>query len=105
MTPRLYPQLLPSKFRLAMIFPSCLLPSALCPLASNTSLFAVHLPDGNVLTSTWIIGGYLLAGILVVMGSWRLRDEEIPQVALLTAAFFVVSLIHVPVPGLPTSAH
>ena len=88
-----------------MIFLSCLLPSALCPLASSTSLFAVHIPDGHVLTSTWLIGGYLVAGILVLMGSWRIRDEEIPQVALLTAAFFVVSLIHVPVPGLPTSAH
>src|SRR5260370_6370141 len=43
--------------------------------------------------------------MVVVMGSWRIRDEEIPQVALMTAAFFVVSLIHVPVPGLPTSAH
>src|SRR5262249_23149642 len=30
-----------------------------------------------------------------------IRDEEIPLVALLTASFFVASLIHVPVPGLP----
>src|SRR5262249_37302832 len=69
------------------------------------SLFAVHLPDGNVLTPAWLIVGYLLAGILVVIGSWRIEDEEIPRIALLTAAFFVVSLIHVPVPGLPSSAH
>jgi cobalt/nickel transport system permease protein len=68
-------------------------------------MFAVHIPDGNVLTSQWLIGGYLLAAILVVMGSWRIQDEEIPQVALLTAAFFVASLLHVPVPGLPSSAH
>ena len=69
------------------------------------SLFAVHIPDGNVLTPPWLIGGYLLTGILVVLGSWRIQDEEIPRIALLTAAFFVVSLIHVPVPGLPSSAH
>jgi cobalt/nickel transport system permease protein len=69
------------------------------------SLFAVHLPDGNSLTLGWLIGGYLLAGILVVMGSWGIEDDEVPRIALLTAAFFVVSLIHVPVPGLPSSAH
>jgi len=72
---------------------------------SALAVFAVHIPDGNVLTPVWLIGGYLLAGILVVMGSWRIQDEEIPQVALLTAAFFVASLMHVPVPGLPSSAH
>jgi cobalt/nickel transport system permease protein len=77
----------------------------LCTLYSSFGLFAVHIPDGHVLTPSWLVGGYLLAGILVVMGSWGIRDEEIPQVALLTAAFFVVSLIRVPVPGLPTSAH
>src|SRR5262245_4302553 len=72
---------------------------------ASLHLFAVHLPDGNVLTPAWLIVGYLLAGILVVIGSWRIEDEEIPRIALLTAAFFVVSLIHVPVPGLPSSAH
>jgi len=79
--------------------------SALHSLLSALSLFAVHLPDGNVLTPAWLIGGYLVAGMLVVMGSWRIEDDEIPRIALLTAAFFVVSLIHVPVPGLPSSAH
>ena len=33
----------------------------------------------------------------------RVRDEEIPRIALMTAAFFVASLIHVPVG--PTSVH
>src|SRR6266851_3800033 len=79
--------------------------SALHSSLSALSLFAVHLPDGNVLTPAWLIGGYLVAGMLVVMGSWRIEDDEIPRIALLTAAFFVVSLIHVPVPGLPSSAH
>jgi cobalt/nickel transport system permease protein len=72
---------------------------------SALSLFAVHLPDGNSVTLGWLVGGYLLAGILVVMGSWGIEDDEVPRIALLTAAFFVVSLIHVPVPGLPSSAH
>src|SRR5262245_32385819 len=64
--------------------------------------WAVHISDG-VLTPEWLAGGFLLAGVLAFVGSWRIRDEEIPRVALMTAAFFVVSLIHVPVGG--TSVH
>jgi cobalt/nickel transport system permease protein len=63
-------------------------------------LWALHLSDG-VVTPAWWIAGWFLAGLLVLLGSWRLRDEDIPRVALLAAAFFVVSLIHVPVPGGP----
>lgn len=65
-------------------------------------LLAVHISDG-VLARNWILGGWLLAGLLVVWAAWRIRDEEIPQVALLTAAFFVASLLHIPMG--PTSAH
>jgi cobalt/nickel transport system permease protein len=74
-------------------------------LASVILPFAVHIPDGNVLTPSWLIAGYVLSGILVWVAAWRIQDEEIPRVALLTAAFFVASLMHVPVPGLPSSAH
>jgi cobalamin biosynthesis protein CbiM len=79
--------------------------AAFIPLFAAYPLLAVHISDGNVLTPGWLVGGYLLAVILMVFGSWRIQDEEIPRVALLTSAFFVVSMIHVPVPGLPTSAH
>jgi cobalt/nickel transport system permease protein len=65
-------------------------------------LWAVHIADG-VLTWPWLTGGFALAAILAAVGAWRIRDEEIPQVALLTAAFFVASLVHVRVP--PTSVH
>jgi cobalt/nickel transport system permease protein len=68
----------------------------------GTSLWAVHIADG-VLAWPWWSGGFALAAVLVVFGAWRIRDEEIPQIALLTAAFFVASLIHVRVP--PTSVH
>jgi ABC-type Co2+ transport system permease subunit len=64
--------------------------------------WAVHISDG-VLTPTWLAGGFLLAGVLAFVGSWRIRDEEIARVALMTAAFFVASLIHVRVG--PTSVH
>jgi cobalt/nickel transport system permease protein len=58
--------------------------------------------DG-VLTWPWLAGGFVAAGVLAVIGAWRIRDEEIPQVAVMSAAFFVASLIHVRVP--PTSVH
>src|SRR5437762_4677671 len=65
-------------------------------------LWAVHISDG-VLAWPWWSGGFALAGVLALLGAWRIRDEEIPQTALLAAAFFVASLIHVPVPT--TSVH
>jgi len=66
-------------------------------------LFAVHISDGY-LTAPWIFGGAVLAVLLAVLGSIRLRDEEIPRIALLTAAFFIASLIHINV-GTASSAH
>jgi cobalt/nickel transport system permease protein len=59
-------------------------------------LFAVHISDG-VLATPWWLGGYAVAGVLVLASAWRVRDDEVPRIALLTAAFFVISLIHVPV--------
>jgi cobalt/nickel transport system permease protein len=63
---------------------------------------AVHISDG-VLTWPWLAAGFMLAGLLVAGAMIRVRDEEIPRIALTTAAFFVASLIHVPVG--PTSVH
>jgi cobalt/nickel transport system permease protein len=60
-------------------------------------LWAIHLQDG-ILKFPWLAGGFIVAAILALAGSWRVRDEEIPKIALLTAAFFVATLIHVPVP-------
>lgn len=65
-------------------------------------LWAVHIADG-ILAKPWLAGGFLLAAALVLLGAWRMRDEEIPLVALLTAAFFVGTLIHVSIG--PTSVH
>ena len=64
--------------------------------------FAVHISDG-VLTTPWIAGGFVVAALLALVGSFRIRDEEIPRIALLTAAFFVASLLHLRVG--PTSVH
>ena len=67
-----------------------------------SSLFAVHISDG-ILAPSWWLAGFGLTILLALIGAWRIRDEEIPRIALLTAAFFVASLIHVRVG--PTSAH
>jgi cobalt/nickel transport system permease protein len=66
------------------------------------SVWAVHISDG-VLTARWWLGGWVVAALLALLGAWRIRDEEIPHVALVTAVFFVASLIHVKLP--PTSVH
>lgn len=63
-------------------------------------LWAVHIDDG-ILTPAWIAGGFAVTAVMVFAGAWRIKDEEVPRVALLAAAFFVASLIHVPVPGGP----
>lgn len=63
---------------------------------------AVHLSDG-VLVWPWLLGGFLLAAILLALCTRRIDDEEIPRIGILTAAFFVASSIRVPVG--PTSVH
>lgn len=57
-------------------------------------LWAVHISDG-ILQAPWWLGGYAAAAALLLLSAWRVRDEEVPRIALLTAAFFVASLIHV----------
>jgi cobalt/nickel transport system permease protein len=70
------------------------------PGAFLPALWAVHIDDGLLLPA-WQLGGFALAGLLALLGAWRIREEEIPRVALLAAAFFVASSIHVPLPGSP----
>jgi cobalt/nickel transport system permease protein len=63
---------------------------------------AVHISDG-LLAGPWLVGGFVAAGILALIGAWRLTEEEVPRVALLTAAFFVASSLHLPLG--PSSVH
>jgi cobalt/nickel transport system permease protein len=65
-------------------------------------LLAVHL-DGWMLGWPWLAGGYLLAALLTAAAAWRVRDEEVPRIALLTAVFFVAATIHVKIG--PTPVH
>ena len=65
-------------------------------------MLAVHISD-NILAMPWLAAGFGGMALLLLLGSWRIRDDDIPRIAMLTAAFFVADLIHVPVG--PTSVH
>ncbi len=62
----------------------------------------MHISEG-VLSPPILIGGAVLSAAGLALGIKRLRPEDIPTVSLLTAAFFVASLIHVPLG--PSSVH
>jgi len=66
-------------------------------------LLAVHIPDG-ILGPGWLVAGFVVAGILYWLGVRRIRDEEIPRIALLTAVFFIATTLHIPI-GPTTSVH
>ena len=67
----------------------------------------MHIPDG-ILPTVVCVGGYATAGAATWYSLRKIGQEEnpqegIPKASLLTAAFFVASWIHIPVP--PTSVH
>lgn len=55
-----------------------------------------HIPDG-VLAAPILIGGAVITACAVTIAVRRLRTSQIPQAAVMAAAFFVSSLISVPV--------
>jgi len=62
----------------------------------------MHIVDG-ALSAPVLIGGTLLAAAGIVRGARDLNLERIPSAGLLSAAFFVASLVHVPIG--PSSVH
>lgn len=62
----------------------------------------MHISDG-VLPVFVAIGGYVAGFGLTAWSARHTRSEEMPKLAVMTAAFFVASLIHVPFG--PTSVH
>lgn len=67
----------------------------------------MHIPDG-ILPLPVTAGGYAVAAAVTWYSVRRINRREnprenVPKAALLTAAFFVASLIHIPVP--PASVH
>ncbi len=62
----------------------------------------MHISEG-VLSAPVLVAGVVLAAGGVSLGLKKMEYERIPEVAVLTSAFFVASLIHVPIG--PSSAH
>lgn len=62
----------------------------------------MHISDG-VLAPSVLATGYVVAGGLTALGLRRIRDRDYPLVGIMTAAFFVASLVSVPAG--PTSMH
>ncbi len=62
----------------------------------------MHISEG-VLSAPVLISGGVLTAAGVYMGLKKIDNEQIPLVALISAAFFVASLIHVPIG--PSSVH
>ncbi len=65
-------------------------------------VFAVHLSD-FILEPLWVSLACFPAAAMLVWSLYRIREEEIPHVALLSAAFFVATLIHIRMG--PTTVH
>lgn len=61
-----------------------------------------HIPDG-VLSLPVLVGGGIVAAGAVGFGLRRIRDADIPRVAILSAGFFALSLFALPVG--PSSVH
>lgn len=62
----------------------------------------MHIVDG-VLSVPVLAVGTTITAIATVIGLRQLKDEKIPQAAVLAACFFVASLVHIPVG--PSSVH
>ncbi|MFW6081641.1 MAG: cobalt transporter CbiM [Desulfosalsimonas sp.] len=62
----------------------------------------MHISDG-VLPVSVTIAGYAASAALAARSARRTGNDELPKVAVVTAAFFVASLVHIPLG--PTSAH
>ncbi len=67
----------------------------------------MHIPDG-ILPAEVAIGGYVVTAAITWVSLRQIQkdpdfESKIPKAALLTAAFFAASWIHIPLP--PTSVH
>jgi len=62
----------------------------------------MHISDG-VLPIAISLGGYAAGLAVAVWSAKKTRPEDLPKMAVVTSAFFVASLIHVPIG--PTSVH
>ncbi len=62
----------------------------------------MHIADGVLATEVWV-SGYIATGVVTAFSLRKVPSEEIPRLAIVTAAYFVASLLHFPLG--PTSIH
>lgn len=62
----------------------------------------VHISDGVLLPEV-LAAGWLITIVILAVSMYKIRAEEIPKLSVVTAAFFVASLVHVPIG--PTYVH
>ncbi|WGI17924.1 CbiM family transporter [Methanonatronarchaeum sp. AMET-Sl] len=62
----------------------------------------MHIADGVLADPVWI-AGIIITLILVIWSLKTIDRDDIPRIALITAALFVITYIHIPVGG--SSAH
>lgn len=62
----------------------------------------MHFSDG-VLPTAVAVGSFVISGLCLAVSLKKTNAEELPKIAVMTSAFFVASLIHVPLG--PTSVH
>ena len=72
------------------------------PAETDEGTQGMHISEG-VLSPGVLVAGVTLTVMGTAVGLKRIDTEEIPSVGILSAAFFVASLVHVPVG--PVSAH
>jgi len=71
-------------------------------LFPDESAFYMHISEG-ILSGPVLVSGIVLATAGIAVGLKKLDYDRIPQAAILSASFFVASLIHVPIG--PSSVH
>jgi cobalt/nickel transport system permease protein len=67
-------------------------------------LFAMHISDGALATPWWACGFAGMA-VLLLIAAWRVREQEVPRIGVLSAAFFVAAGVHVPLVVIPATVH
>ena len=62
----------------------------------------MHIADGVLSAPVWI-GSLAVTAAITGISLKKMKTEDIPRISLMTSAFFIASLIHIPIG--PTSVH
>lgn len=60
-------------------------------------MLAVHISDG-ILNPWWLLGGFVVLSLMMMLGLWRMHEEEVARTGVLAAVLFIATLIHPPLP-------